>query len=668
MEMIKVFTDNNQIYKIESQTKSIVIPTTQPSNIELVSSPSKVEIISIPPSSPGPKGDPFLFEDFTPSQLAQITPTVSVGQTTTLPPGSEASVTDSGTDKNHVLDFGIPRGLDGQRGQAATIQVAGTVTVSPDTPASVINEGSETDARFRFHIPQGQTGEQGIQGIQGIQGEPGPQGQRGPQGKNGIDGVSPSVRVGTVTTGQPGSQASVVNSGTTSNVILDFTIPCGADGQPGLAGQVQDVQVSYDQGQTWQSAMVGSTAKIITGTGGGSGGEMNVIELIQKNGTTLPIVNKTVNVTVPTAVSQLTQDVGYALSSSLSTVAFSGSYNDLSNKPTLVTPGVTGGFGVISAQQADSAINADHAASATGADYASFVELSGVQNADDLKAIEALSGTAGLLRKTGANTWTLDVTAYAPVSSIPQPAVNPIVDDGYLTPNNLSATIQMYWAGGQWWELTSNAELYNMVDGGGTEQPTPIYGIPTRQAIDVDRLDTYTYYLSQKIASTYAPISSLATVATSGDYDDLSNKPTIPNVPIESISVNGTAQTITNKNVDITVPTQGQIASGNTGYVTGGDVYNWVPQGMGYMGHLTTTTTNSTIPVGYSINTLIFIKYRHTQSGSYETYRLFVTEGSWWVMKNGVYLGTADSSHTVEVGTSSGSGTQEFIVQAIRVE
>ena len=49
------------------------------------------------------------------------------------------------------------------------------------------------------------------------------------------------------------------------------------------------------------------------------------------------------------------------------------------------------------------------------------------------------------------------------------------------------------------------------------------------------------------------------------------------NVPIESISVNGTTQTITNKNVDISVPTQGQIASGNTGYVTGGDVYNWEP-------------------------------------------------------------------------------------------
>lgn len=38
------------------------------------------------------------------------------------------------------------------------------------------------------------------------------------------------------------------------------------------------------------------------------GGEPNVIEVVQKNGTALPISNKTVNVTVPTSTSQLTND------------------------------------------------------------------------------------------------------------------------------------------------------------------------------------------------------------------------------------------------------------------------------------------------------------------------------------------------------------------------
>ena len=38
--------------------------------------------------------------------------------------------------------------------------------------------------------------------------------------------------------------------------------------------------------------------------------------------------------------------------------------------------------------------------------------LSTITGADDLKAIEALSGTSGLLKKTAANTWTLDTSNY----------------------------------------------------------------------------------------------------------------------------------------------------------------------------------------------------------------------------------------------------------------
>ena len=38
------------------------------------------------------------------------------------------------------------------------------------------------------------------------------------------------MRVGTVTTGDPGTQAAVVNSGTAQDAVLDFTIPQGAPG------------------------------------------------------------------------------------------------------------------------------------------------------------------------------------------------------------------------------------------------------------------------------------------------------------------------------------------------------------------------------------------------------------------------------------------------------
>ena len=49
---------------------------------------------------------------------------------------------------------------------------------------------------------------------------------------------------------------------------------------------------------------------------------------------------------------------------------------------------------------------------------ANSVPLSGVSSADDLKAIEALTGTSGILKKTAANTWTLDTSSYVTSSGV----------------------------------------------------------------------------------------------------------------------------------------------------------------------------------------------------------------------------------------------------------
>ena len=51
------------------------------------------------------------------------------------------------------------------------------------------------------------------------------------------------------------------------------------------------------------------------------GGEPNVIEVVQKNGTALPVTNKTVNVTVPTTVAELSDASNYALAEDIPTDA-----------------------------------------------------------------------------------------------------------------------------------------------------------------------------------------------------------------------------------------------------------------------------------------------------------------------------------------------------------
>jgi hypothetical protein len=57
-------------------------------------------------------------------------------------------------------------------------------------------------------------------------------------------GPTATVSVGTVTTGAAGSNAAVVNAGTTGEAILNFTIPTGAAGPTGPTGPTGPAQTN----------------------------------------------------------------------------------------------------------------------------------------------------------------------------------------------------------------------------------------------------------------------------------------------------------------------------------------------------------------------------------------------------------------------------------------
>ena len=61
---------------------------------------------------------------------------------------------------------------------------------------------------------------------------------QGPKGDPGGPGQAATVSVGSTTTGAPGSQASVTNSGSSSQAVFNFTVPQGEQGIPGPAGIV----------------------------------------------------------------------------------------------------------------------------------------------------------------------------------------------------------------------------------------------------------------------------------------------------------------------------------------------------------------------------------------------------------------------------------------------
>ena len=82
---------------------------------------------------------------------------------------------------------------------------------------------------------------------------------------------SSTVTVGSTTTGEPGSQASVTNSGTAQNPVLDFVIPTGAQGpqgpkgDPGSAEDIDTTPVTFEQASTRENVASGDTVSTLFG-------------------------------------------------------------------------------------------------------------------------------------------------------------------------------------------------------------------------------------------------------------------------------------------------------------------------------------------------------------------------------------------------------------------
>ena len=112
--------------------------------------------------------------------------TITIGQTTTGAAGTNASVTNSGTAENVVLNFTIPRGNTGDTGPIG---------------------------------PQGPQGPQGLQGNTGATGETGPTGPTGPAGPPGTSAVATF-----------GSKYDNATNNITLEANVSQTIPLGSTG------------------------------------------------------------------------------------------------------------------------------------------------------------------------------------------------------------------------------------------------------------------------------------------------------------------------------------------------------------------------------------------------------------------------------------------------------
>ncbi len=80
----------------------------------------------------------------------------------------------------------------------------------------------------------------------------------GPTGPTGPTGPA-TITVGNTTTGEPGADASVTNTGTNTSAILDFVIPAGATGSTGATGPTGPIGVTGPTGPTGATGPTGPT-------------------------------------------------------------------------------------------------------------------------------------------------------------------------------------------------------------------------------------------------------------------------------------------------------------------------------------------------------------------------------------------------------------------------
>lgn len=489
--------------------------------------------------------------------------TVSVGTTTTLPAGSSATVSNSGSTSDAVFNFGIPKGDKGDKGDtgstgpAATIVVGSTTTGYPGSNASVTNSGTSSAAVFNFTIPRGNKGDKG---------------DKGDTGAAGAAGAAATIAAGSVTTLPAGSSATVTNSGTSSAAVFNFGIPKGDKGDKGdpgaglvITGTVAtyaDLPSNLGPSDAGKAYFVQADGKLYvwTGTAWPADGQGSQFEGPQgpagQDGAAATVTVGTTT-TLPAGSSATVTNTG---TTSAAVLNFG------------IPKGDTGSGGTSRYDMSWALISQ----TATQTQYDELVEA--INNgdviyindsADDIIAYKYGVGqhninvwfSGGNFATTSPSVVTLD-TLWVAIDNTTR-AITLYLD----TPTVATKTSQLTNDG------SDGTSTYVEADDLATVATSGSYS-------DLTGTPSLATVATTGLYSDLSGTPSLAAVATSGSYTDLSNKPTIPTVNDATLTIqkNGTnvttftANASSNVTANITVPTAVTDLSDASNYVTTSDI------------------------------------------------------------------------------------------------
>lgn len=373
------------------------------------------------------------------------------------------------------------------------------------------------------------------------------------------------------------------------------------------------------------------------------GAQVNVIETVMKNGTPLTVTNKTVNVTVPTKTSDLTNDGSDGTDTYVESATLSDYYTKTETDTQI-------GYETTAREIADQGLQEQIDAIAASSDVVDIVgtyaalqayDTTKLHNNDIIKVLDDETrddATTYYRWSTTTSTWSyigsegpfytkaesdatfvpqtrtinskdlsanITLTA-SDVGALPDSTVIPTVNDATLTIQKNGTDVATFTANSATnatANITVPTDTSDLTNGAGFITSAALPTKTSELANDgSDGTDTYAEMgdLPTKTSdlqndgadgtSTYVEADELATVATTGDYDDLLNKPTIPTVNNATLTIqkNGanidtfTANASVDKTINVTVPTDTSDLTNGAGFITTAALSNYYTKGETY--------------------------------------------------------------------------------------
>jgi len=339
----------------------------------------------------------------------------------------------------------------------------------------------------------------------------------GPKGANGANGRAATIEVGTVRTGAAGTTAIITNSGDSSNAVFNFTIPKGDTGEQGIQGEtgatgngIETIEKTSTSGlvDTYTITYTDDTTSTFTLTNGQNGANATI------TGATASVDNSTgtPSVVVTAGGSESARSFNFAFSNLKGSKGEQGIQGETGVSVTGVTLLSTVGLDKTYRMTFSDNTYFDYVVSNGASGSTEWGGISGVlSNQTDLQ-----SALNGKYDSSNPNGYTSNIGTVTSVNNI-----TPV--NGNVTLEIPDNQIQSDWNEA---DTTSKAYIQNkptlatVATSGSYNDLTNKPTIPVQAQADWSQSDNDAPdYIKNK--------PNFATVATSGSYNDLTNKPTL---------------------------------------------------------------------------------------------------------------------------------------------